>query len=91
MVRDERGLTVALIGVARDITEQKRAEAQREKLREAMLQARKLEAMGLPVFTLVLAPRGAGAALDAVLLRDGPTRFYTLELGRIEQDLAKLR
>lgn len=46
VVRDERGLPAALIGVARDITEQKRAEAQREKLREAMLQAQKLEAMG---------------------------------------------
>jgi PAS domain S-box-containing protein len=47
VVRDERGLPAALIGVARDITEQKRAEAQRERLREAMVQAQKLEAMGV--------------------------------------------
>ncbi|GEM_PF-627176 len=46
VVRDERGQPAALIGVARDITEQKRAEAQRERLREAMTQAQKLEAMG---------------------------------------------
>ena len=45
VVRDEHGAPAAMIGVARDITEQKRAEAQREKLREAVLQAQKLEAM----------------------------------------------
>ena len=52
---------------------------------------RKLQAMGVPVLALVLVPGGEGAALDAVMLRDGPERFVTLELGRIEQDLAKLR
>ena len=39
---------------------------------------------------LVLVPPGDGA-IDAEGLCDGPERLVTLELGRIEQDLAKLR
>jgi len=46
VVRDEQGRPLALIGVARDITEQKRAEAQRERVRQALLQSSKLEALG---------------------------------------------
>lgn len=46
VVRDEQGRALALIGVARDITEQKAAEAQRERVRQALLQSSKLEAMG---------------------------------------------
>ncbi len=51
---------------------------------------RKLQALGVPVMVLVVVPPGAGAALNAGPLRDGPERFITLELGQIEQGLAKL-
>lgn len=51
---------------------------------------RKLQALGVPALVLVVVPPGAGQALDAGPLRDGPARLVTLELGRIEQDLAKI-
>jgi hypothetical protein len=52
---------------------------------------RKLTALGLPVMVLVIVPPGEGQSLDIGPMRDGPERFVTLELGRIEEDLAKLK
>jgi len=52
---------------------------------------RKLQALGVPIQVLVIVPAGAGQLLDAGPLRDGPERLVTLEMGRIEQDLLKLR
>lgn len=46
VVYDEQGKPLALIGVARDITGEKQAEAQREKVRQALLQSSKMEALG---------------------------------------------
>lgn len=46
VVYDDLGKPLALIGVARDITEEKQAEAQREQVRQALLQSSKLEALG---------------------------------------------
>jgi uncharacterized protein (DUF58 family) len=50
----------------------------------------KLKTLGLPVRVLVITEPGRGRSLDPSPLRDEPERFDTLEIGRIEQDLAKL-
>jgi uncharacterized protein (DUF58 family) len=52
---------------------------------------RKLKRLGLPLLVLALVESGQGRALDAGPLSDEPGRLHPLELGRIEQDLAKLR
>jgi uncharacterized protein (DUF58 family) len=49
----------------------------------------KLRALGLPALVLVVAAPG-GPRLDPGPLRDEPHRFQVLELGRMEQDLARL-
>lgn len=46
VVYDEQGKPLALIGVARDISGEKQAEVQRERVRQALLQSSKLEALG---------------------------------------------
>ncbi len=51
---------------------------------------RKLQALGVPVMVLIIVPAGEGAATDALLMRDGPEKFVTLELGKIEEGLARL-
>jgi two-component system, cell cycle sensor histidine kinase and response regulator CckA len=45
-VRDDAGAPVALIGVASDITERHRIEAERQELQAQLLQAQKMEAVG---------------------------------------------
>jgi uncharacterized protein (DUF58 family) len=50
---------------------------------------KKLQTLGVPVLVLVITAPG-GAGLDPGPLRDEPHRFQVLELGRIEQDLARL-
>jgi len=50
---------------------------------------KKLQTIGMPVLVLVVVER-RGAGLDPGPLRDEPHRFQVLELGRIEQDLARL-
>jgi len=50
---------------------------------------KKLQTIGVPVLVLVVAAPGR-AGLDPGPLRDEPHRFQVLELGRIEQDLARL-
>ena len=45
-VRDDAGAPVALIGVASDITERHRVEAERQQLQAQFLQAQKMEAVG---------------------------------------------
>ncbi|MFM2082805.1 MAG: hypothetical protein RL380_1496, partial [Verrucomicrobiota bacterium] len=52
---------------------------------------RKLQALGTPVLVLVLTQPGNGASLEKTLARDGVEKFATLELGRVETDLAKLK
>ncbi|MRR09650.1 PAS domain S-box protein, partial [bacterium] len=97
VVRDEEGSPVALIGVARDITEQKRAEAQREKLREAMLQSSKLEAMGTMAggvahdFNNLLTVIQGGAELLHIKLRsDDPLLADVERIGRAASRAAAL-
>ena len=51
---------------------------------------RKLQALGVPMLVLVLVPAGRGKSLDPGPLRAEPDRFHALELGRIEEGLAKL-
>jgi PAS domain S-box-containing protein len=46
VIRDEKGKPIALVGVSRDITEQKRAQEEKEKLQAQLLQAQKMEAIG---------------------------------------------
>ena len=50
---------------------------------------KKLKALGLPVLVVVITPPG-GPVLDPGPLRDEPQRFLALELGSIEQGLARL-
>ena len=50
---------------------------------------KKLKALGLPVLVVVITSPG-GPALDPGPLRDEPQRFLVLELGSIEQGLARL-
>lgn len=48
----------------------------------------KLKSIGVPVLTLVVTVPGKGKSLEQ--LRNRPERFYVLEVGRIEEGLAKL-
>jgi hypothetical protein len=50
---------------------------------------KKLRLLDLPVLVLVVAAPG-GPSLDPGPLRDEPQQFHVLEVGRIEQDLARL-
>jgi uncharacterized protein (DUF58 family) len=50
---------------------------------------KKMQALGVPVLVLVVT-RPGGTKLDPGPLRDEPHRFQVLELGRIEQGLARL-
>ena len=45
-ILDEKGVCVATFGMTVDITERKRAELERKSLREQLLQAQKMEAIG---------------------------------------------
>lgn len=45
-IRDDAGNTMGYMGIARDITERKRAEEERERLQAQLLQAQKMEAVG---------------------------------------------
>ncbi len=45
-VLDDRGEVIGLFGIARDVTERKRAEEERAKLREQLLHSQKLETIG---------------------------------------------
>ncbi len=45
-LRDSEGKIVGLVGIGRDITEQKRAEEEKEKLQAQLIQAQKMEAVG---------------------------------------------
>ena len=46
IVKDDRGRTIRTYGVNQDISDRKKAEADRESLREQLLQAQKMEAVG---------------------------------------------
>jgi uncharacterized protein (DUF58 family) len=50
----------------------------------------KMRALGVPVLVLVVVEPGKDKDLDPGPMRDEPNRFYVLEAGQIEQDLAKL-
>jgi uncharacterized protein (DUF58 family) len=52
---------------------------------------RKLKALGIPVLVLVLTEPGRDESLEPGPMRDDPDRFHVLEIGRIEQDLARLK
>jgi uncharacterized protein (DUF58 family) len=50
----------------------------------------KLKVLGLPVLVIVLRPAGETAPLDPGPLADAPGSLHSLEIGRIEEQLAKL-
>lgn len=51
---------------------------------------KKLESLGRPVLVLVVVPYG-GKQFEAAALRTGPANFHVLELGKMEQGLARLK
>jgi len=51
----------------------------------------KLNMLGVPLLVLVIVEPGRGDALKAGPMRDEPERFCVLEVGQIEQGLAKLK
>jgi hypothetical protein len=51
----------------------------------------KLRRLGVPVLVLVVVERGANLSLDPGPLRDQPDSFHVLEVGEVEQGLAKLK
>ena len=60
-------------------------DAERQRLVE------KLKLLGLPVLVLVIRPPGPTEPLEPGPMRDAPDRLHALEIGRIEEQLAKLR
>lgn len=52
---------------------------------------RKLKAFRQPVLVLVIRPAGQTAPLDPGPMRDEPERFIALELGKVEQQLARMK
>jgi len=50
----------------------------------------KLKVLGLPVLVIVLRPAGETRSLDPGPLADEPANLHVLELGRIEEQLARL-
>jgi uncharacterized protein (DUF58 family) len=51
---------------------------------------RKLKSLGVPVLVLVVVPPGTGLSGEGGPLQDQPGKLYVLEVGRIEEGLAKL-
>jgi hypothetical protein len=51
----------------------------------------KLKVLGLPVLVLVLRPKGQATPLDPGPLADAPESLRTLEVGQVEEQLARLR
>ena len=52
---------------------------------------RKLRELGIPVRVFVIAPRGAQDKVSPGPMQDEPQNFHVLEIGRVEQDLARLK
>jgi len=52
---------------------------------------RKLKELGLPVMVLVLTAPGPAPKLDPGPLRDEPERLFVLEVGKVQEGLAKLQ
>jgi uncharacterized protein (DUF58 family) len=50
----------------------------------------KLKALGLPVLVLVIVPAGESSGLEAGPMRDAPEQLRVLEVGKIEEQLARL-
>jgi uncharacterized protein (DUF58 family) len=51
---------------------------------------KKLKALNLPVLVLVMAVEGMGNKVEQGIMAEQPDRFYVLECGQVEQDLARL-
>ncbi len=51
----------------------------------------KLKGLGLPLLVLVIRPSGKSEPLDVGPMRDEPERLVELEVGKVEEQLAKLR
>jgi uncharacterized protein (DUF58 family) len=51
----------------------------------------KLKTLGLPVLVLVIQPSGKAKPLDPGPMRDDPERLVALEVGKIEEQLARMK
>jgi len=76
-VRDETGRAVGILGISRDITERKRAQAEKEILEEQLRQSQKMEAIGR---------LAGGVAHDFNNIMTGITGYAEMILQTVELD-----
>ena len=95
--RDAGGRVDGLIGYFRNVTEQKRAEAERERLQEQLAQAQKMESVGRlaggvahDFNNLLTVINGYAAFLAKELTVRDPLREYALEIGTAGDRAASL-
>lgn len=97
LVRDEAGKVIFHEGILRDVTERKRAEEERKRLETKMLQAQKLESLGVLAggiahdFNNLLTGVLGNASLALVELEEGsPVRDYLIDIETAARRAAEL-
>jgi len=97
IVRDEDGVPTRMIGVLVDVTRQRRAEEERKRLEEQLLEAQKLEAVGRlaggvahDFNNLLTAIQGHAEVLAEVVAEDGPARADLDQIRRAAERAARL-
>jgi PAS domain S-box-containing protein len=97
LVNDEHGNPAFVQGYLLDITERKQAEAERDRLREELHHAQKLEAIGRlaggvahDFNNMLTAIKGYSELLLGALDRDDPRRAHAAQIGRAAERAASL-
>lgn len=96
-IKDERGEIVGILGIFRDITERKRAEQEREKLREQLYHAQKIDSIGTlaggvahDFNNILTAIIGYGNLLLWEIKEDSKTRDFTQKIIKSAERAAQL-